>query len=253
MPNIPGLEVMQTPIEILSPIVLLVEGKDEINFFGALFRYMRPESTINGIENNSQQCIVKNVRPGVDIEVREVRGKYQLPNALRLFVRDPGFPQVKAYSIVCDADSNAEDTLQSIQNLLKDNNQPCPIEHASFKSSDDNKRKVGIFIMPGFSTPRGMLEDLCLLSVKQHPIMPHVTDFMAQVKSTRGKEAPKNESKATVQAFLSGMRETIPSLGRAAQKHYWPFDDIAFSGICSFLEEFSRFGSDDRDNLPSVR
>ena len=42
----------------------------------------------------------------------------------------------------------------------------------------------------------------------------------------------KDESKATVQAFLSGMPETIASLGRAAQKHYWPFDDGALM-ICA--------------------
>ena len=178
--------------------------------------------------------------PGVSIEVREVRGKDQFPNALSLFVKDPGFPQVKAYAIIRDADSNAEATLASIQDLLKRNNQPYPTQNASFKSNGDNTRKVGIFIMPGLSALKGMLEDLCLLSVKQHPIMPHVTDFMEQVKNTMGKEAPKNESKATVQAFLSGMRETVSSLGIAAQKRYWPFDNGAFSDIHRFLEQLTQ-------------
>ena len=94
--------------------------------------------------------------------------------------------------------------------------------------------------MSGLLALKGMLEDLCLLSVKQHAIMPHVTYFMEQVKATMGKKAPKNESKATVQAFLSGMPETISSLGIAAKMHYWPFDDGAFSDIRRFLEQLTQ-------------
>ena len=240
MPNIPGLEVTPTPLIISSPTVLLVEGKDEIHFFAALFRHISPEVTTEIIGTNSQQCIVKNAISGVNIEVREVGGKDQFPNVLPLFLIDPGFPQVKAYAIIRDADLNAEDTLTSIQDLLKRNNQPCPTKSAEFASNDNGSLRVGIFIMPGPSAAHGMLEDLCLLSVGQHPIMPHVTDFMEQVKNIRGKEAPKNKSKATVQAFLSGMRETIPSLGRAAQKHYRPFDDGAFGDLRRFLGEFSQ-------------
>jgi hypothetical protein len=54
-----------------------------------------------------------------------------------------------------------------------------------------------------------------------------------------GENDPRNGSKATVQAFLSGMPETISSLGRAAQKRYWPFSDVAFSEIRRFLEGLS--------------
>jgi hypothetical protein len=46
------------------------------------------------------------VSPGVDIELREVGGKDQFPKRLSLFLVDPGFPQVKAYAIIRDADSN---------------------------------------------------------------------------------------------------------------------------------------------------
>jgi hypothetical protein len=74
---------------------------------------------------------------------------------------------------------------------------------------------------------------------KQHPIMPHVTYFIERVKETMGENGPKNGSKAAVQAFLSGMPETISSLGRAAQKQCWPFGDVAFSEIRRFLEELS--------------
>jgi hypothetical protein len=122
--------------------------------------------------------------------------------------------------------------------LLRDHHQPCPTNHACFASSDNNTLTVGVYIMPGGST--GMLEDLCLQSVKDHPIMPHVGSFMEQVRQTMGKDAPKNRSKATVQAFLSGMRNTVSSLGVAAQHDYWPFDNRAFGNLSSFLKQLIR-------------
>ena len=63
---------------------------------------------------------------------------------------------------------------------------------------------------------------------------------MEQVRQTMGKDAPKNRSKATVQAFLSGMRNTVSSLGVAAQHDYWPFDNRAFGNLSSFLKQLIR-------------
>jgi hypothetical protein len=83
-----------------------------------------------------------------------------------------------------------------------------------------------------------MLEDLCLLSVNSHPIMPHVTDYMNKVKVTMGEQSPKNPSKAAVQVFLAGMHECVASLGLAAQRRTWPFDDGAFAHLCEFLTLF---------------
>ena len=242
MPNIPGLEVMQTSLVISCPIVLLVEGKDEIHFFAALFRHMGPENNIKLIEINSyrsKQYIVKNMNTGANIvELREVGGKERLHIDFPAFLLDPGFYQVKAYAIIQDADSSATNTLRSVQKILKDNNQPCPNAHSTFVLNNDNTLKVGVFIMPGTST--GMLENLCLSSVKDHPIMPHVSYFMKRVKETMGDKGPKNESKATVQAFLSGMPDPITSVGTAAQKHCWPFDDGVFDNLRSFLEQLSQ-------------
>ncbi len=216
MPIIPGLGTSQeTPI-VSCPVVILVEGRDEINFFDALLRHMQ-------------------IIPEVDVQLKEVGGKENFRYELPAFLNDPNFSLVRAYAIVRDADTNAMDTLDSVQKLLKDYSQPCPENHACFASNKNNTLTVGVYIMPG--DPTGMLEDLCLQSVKEHPIMPHVKCFMEQVQQTMGKEAPKNRSKATVQAFLSGMRYTVSSLGVAAQRRYWPFDNGAFGNLRSFLEQ----------------
>jgi|GEM_PF-682958 len=241
MPINPGIEISQEALVISCPVVLLVEGRDEVNFFGALFNHMNPEATIKFIESfysRSLQCIVKNMSSGVNVEVRDVRGKDNLRYELPAFLNDPNFSLVRSYVIVRDADANASDALSSVQKLLRDHRQPCPTNHACFASSDNNTLTVGVYIMPG--DPTGMLEDLCLRSVEDHPIMPHVRSFMEQVQQTMGKEAPKNRSKATVQAFLSGMRNTVSSLGVAAQRRYWYFDNGVFGNLRSFLEQLAR-------------
>jgi hypothetical protein len=62
--------------------VLLVEGKDEVNFFIALLKHM-------GI--------------GDDVQVLEVGGKDKFPDELPAFLNDPGFPRVRVYAIVREA------------------------------------------------------------------------------------------------------------------------------------------------------
>lgn len=218
MPIIPGLETSQETAVVSCPVVLLVEGRDEVNFFDSLLRHIQ-------------------IIPGVDIQLKEVGGKDKFRYELPAFLNDPKFSLVRSYAIIRDADNNAVDALNSVQKLLKNYSQPCPAKHACFASSDNNTLTVGVYIMPG--DPTGMLEDLCLRSVREHPIIPHVKSFMEQVQQTMGKDAPKNQSKATVQAFLSGMRNTVSSLGIAAQHRYWPFDNGAFGSLRSFLEQLT--------------
>lgn len=202
--------------EIVSNTVLLIEGNDEINFFNALLLHM-------------------GMTPDVEMQTRAVRGKGNFEDEFPAFLNDPNFSRVTAYAIIRDADGDAEGTLHSIKYLLNANLQPCPDDHAGFAYNDDYTLKVGTFIMPG-KIP-GMLEDLCLQSVVSHPIMPYVNEFIAKVNETMGDQAPRNQSKAKVQAFLSGMNKTVPSLGIAAMKHYWPLDDETFIDIRQFIKK----------------
>ena len=60
---------------------------------------------------------------------------------------------------------------------------------------------------------------------------------MESIQERMLKEAPTNKSKAKVQAFLSGMPKTVPQLGVAAKKGYWPFNNDAFLHIRNFLTD----------------
>ena len=213
MPFVPTRD--ESPV-ITSNTVLLIEGNDEIKFFNALLSHM-------------------GMTPDIEVQTRSVRGKDNFQDELPAFLNDPHFSRVNAYAIIRDADTNAVNTLRSINDLLRANQQPCPECHAGFAYNNDHTLKVGIFIIPG-DIP-GMLEDLCLQSVANHPIIPHVNDFIAKVNETTGDQAPINQSKAKVQAFLSGMYKTVPHLGVAAMKHYWPFDNEAFCDLRHFIEQ----------------
>lgn len=218
MPMLPGSAGLP-PVTITSRSVLLVEGNDEKGFFEALAKWMH-------------------LQIGIDIDLRLVNGKDNYKDRFQAFLNDPGFHSVKSYGIIRDADNSAENAFKSVQNMLNDFGQPCPAKHAAFACNPDNKLKVGIFVMPG-NASKGMLEDLCLQSVQDHPIMPFVAEYITNVKQKMQSKAPKNESKAKVQTFLAGMKDTVPHLGVAAGKGYWDLKNTAIDEIRAFIHELT--------------
>ncbi|NIA03553.1 MAG: hypothetical protein GWP12_03340 [Nitrospirae bacterium] len=188
--------------------VLAVEGKDEINFFSALLKYM--EIT--------------------DFEVREVGGKKQFSNKLPALVRMSGFSDIETLAIIQDADVNAEAAFESIRNILKKESLKPPNQVYQFSNGTP---KIGIFIMPG-NSDAGMLEDLCLNTVKDHSAMACTESFIDCVSKLE--KPPKNIAKAKAQAFLAAMPEIANSVGVGAQKGYWDFNSEELTDLKSFIE-----------------
>jgi hypothetical protein len=109
--------------------VLAVEGKDEVNFFHALLEYV-------GITD------------------------YEIPALVRM----PGFSDVDVLVVIRDADEDANAAFASIRDSLRKEGFELPENINQFSYG---KPKIGIFIMPG-NSDTGMLEDLCLETVKDH-------------------------------------------------------------------------------------
>lgn len=195
--------------------VILVEGNDEVVFLSELLKYLRLEH---------------------EVQPREVGGKFKFRSEFPAFLKDPHFNRVTAYAVIRDADDDFKSTLDSIQGLLTENEQPCPDNHGRFASNEHVK--VGLFIMPG-NVAGNMLEDLCLQTVKDHPVMPHVENFMVGLKADKNVQYPRNESKAKIQAFLAGMYDITERIGTAAKKGYWPFGHQALAELRNFLKELS--------------
>lgn len=213
---------------IVHEKVLLVEGKDEVNFFEVLLKHL-------GLNN---------------IQTMEVGGKDKFLDEFPTFLVLPGFERVTAYAIIRDADTNHGLTLESIKGLLKRHNQPCPRRSGEFESISASSCKVGIFIIPG-NAETGMLESLCLQTVADHPVMSCVNKLMrcldenltkklAEDLKDRGKSwYPRNEEKARLHIFLSSMHEVTTSIGLAAQKGYWNFEHDALSDLRDFLKKLA--------------
>ncbi|KPK77891.1 MAG: hypothetical protein AMJ79_01690 [Phycisphaerae bacterium SM23_30] len=200
-----NLDPLLQPIEFNK--ILAVEGQDEENFFGALFRHI-------GILN---------------IDIRQVGGKNQFPRKLPVLKVSTGFNNVTHLAVV--RDRNSDNAFQSIVNILKRMDLTPPDEHGGFSSG---KPKVGVFIMPGETIGGTMLEDLCLRTVREDdPAMKCVREFTSCISELEN--PPKNISKAKVQTFLAAQPEIVNSVGLGAEKNYWDFESSVLDELKQFL------------------
>jgi hypothetical protein len=187
--------------------LIAVEGQDEVNFFNALFKYV-------GVD---------------DFEIHEIGGKDQFKDKLPALVRMRGFSEVEVLAIIRDADDNADAAFKSIRNILKKEKLKPPIQVNQFS---DGSPKIGIFIMPG-NSDTGMLEDLCLKTVEDHPSMHCVELFIDCISALEN--PPNNITKAKAQAFLASMPKLVKSVGLGAQKGYWNFNSEELTDLKAFI------------------
>jgi hypothetical protein len=190
--------------------VLAVEGEDEVHFFNCLLGFLGQD----------------------DFEVISVGGKVQFNDKFPALVRRTGFEKVKKLAIIRDADDSAENAFESIKNILLRQNITPPKRPNQFSTEEP---RVGIFIMPG-DFEKGMLEDLCLRTVKNNPAMKCVEVFVDC--ALRLESPPKNIAKSKAQAFLATMPDIVGSVGIGAEKHYWDFNSDELKNLKDFLSDF---------------
>ena len=195
------------PEKIQQKKVMAVEGNDEVNFFKSLLEH-------TGI---------------TDVEVFEAGGKDQFKNKLPALIRRKGFSEVETLAIIRDAEENAGSAFDSIINILKKENLKPPSKVNEFSQGIP---RIGIFIMPG-NSDEGMLEDLCLQTVENHPVMKCVEAFIDCVKKSGNQ--PGNIAKAKAQAFLAAMPEIVKSVGLGARKNYWDFNSSVMADLNTFI------------------
>ena len=196
------------PVEITEPVLLLVEGDDEKEFFGALLREMKMTG----------------------IQVQDFRGKNNLSNFLETLRDQHGFAQrVVSLGIVRDADDSPEGAFQSVGTALRNNKFPQPSKP---ETPEGNNPRVAVLILPDAETS-GMLETICLRSVADDPVMQCIGEYFNCIRKVS--QLPGNMDKAMVQAFLASRPESVPHLGIAAQKDYWQWNNQAFDHVKGFL------------------
>jgi len=211
------LSLDDAPSSIKSKKVLVVEGKDEENFFNALLRHI-------------------NI---TDFDIRDVGGKDQFSKKLPALLKTSGFflpdgsSRVTHLAIIRDKEEDK--AFESIANIIRKESLEPPDKHAGF--SNDTP-KVGIFIMPGETVVGTMLEDLCLKTVENHKAMTCVNEYASCISALE--PTPKNMPKAKVQVFkaqvfLAAQPEIVDSVGLGAQKKYWDFESSTLDELKKFL------------------
>jgi hypothetical protein len=199
-------------VKIEKPNVLVVEGREEELFFGALIKHLELQN----------------------IQIMPIGGKGKLRGNLKALAQSPGFSEVIFLGVVRDADANPDTAFQSVRDALQAAGLPtpeCPLLPVG------EKPRVAVLILPEVDAP-GMLEDLCLRAIAQDPAVLCVEQYFKCLQQ-EGLSLPDNMSKAKVQVFLASRRKAGLRLGEAAQAGYWPWNENAFEQVRDFLGEIA--------------
>lgn len=201
-------------VQIEKERLLLVEGKDEVEFFKSFFKHLN----IN------------------NIQVIDMLGKTNFRDNIKLLSISPNIEIVKIIGAVRDADDSAQAAFNSLKDsFVKVNWNPADKPYI-FSSKTPS---IGIFIMPGANQDNGMLEDLCLESINDCPRLKCVDDYIKCVESL-GKEQLNKLSKRKILTYLASQKKFVRDLGLAAQKHIWDFDAQAFDELKAFLHRLAQ-------------
>ena len=193
--------------------LLLVEGKDEVAFFETLLE----EKQIN------------------EIQVMDTGGKKQFQTLFPNIKKTPGFDELETLAIIQDADTDNQETFQSVCSVLKHNKIDVPQKISSFVSGS---LKVGVFIITN-NQNTGNLEALCLSTVESDSVMKCVDSFTDCIKKKNNSnyKLPINNYKAKCRAFLSAMEKDTSSLGVATKKGYWNLESDKLKPLLNFLQQ----------------
>lgn len=202
-----------TKVLIQKPYLLLVEGADEFHFFSSLILTLNLPNTV---------------------QIIDITGKNNFKNYFNALLKSKDFHIVKKIGFVRDADTDFFSAFQSICNILQQFGFSPPTKANQFTTG--LKIDFGIFIMPN-NLNNGMLEDLCLESIKNSAIMDCVDDYVNCIPQ---KAVNFKYSKAKTQVFLASKTDIAKSVGIGAQKGYWDFNNPCFNSIKDFLINLSK-------------
>ena len=212
---------MKENLKIKSSRLLLVEGNDEYWFCIQLLQFLQ----LNQKPDN------------FDIQVIDIEGKDNFAPSLELLTKHPDFSSVRTIGFIRDAEENlAQSSYNSICSAVKNYINEFPIPSIG-KMKTENGFSCGIFIMPD-NKGSGMLENLCIESVKPQPLYRKVESYVNEARQLLSESDKKkhNKPKAMVQTYLAGQPLIVNTLANAAKKNVWDFANPAFTDIVNFVK-----------------
>lgn len=192
------------------PVLLVVEGKEDVAFFGAIIKYL---SLTN-------------------IQVKDIGGKTQLPTRLEEVSKQREFlDNIVVLGIIHDADNSSQSAFQSVSSALNKAGLPVPKKQLQVTSGAP---RVSVMIVPNGKSS-GILEDVCLASITDEKVIVCVDQYFECVPD---KHKTHVLSKAQLQVYLAA-KEPELRLGEAAEKGFWDWNHPAFDPIKDFLRQIS--------------
>ena len=211
---------MATRIE--REVQLLVEGKDERNFFDAFLEHLQ---------------LAK-------VQIHVLGGKDRLNESLETLAGTTDFRKVRSIGIIRDADRSAHAAFQSVQTTLHNTNQVIkPWSGVEFPVPERPAERAGgrpsltVLILPG-SGAAGMLETLLCRTFDGTDVDRCIRQFFRCAEEA-GHHIGRRD-KARARAYLATKPDPHVSVGVAAHKGYWNFDHDAFDGVRGFLTSLAQ-------------
>lgn len=199
-------------LEIWADRLLLVEGRDEANLFGALIRHRFGE------ERRSE------------IQVVDAGGRNRFPGNLRAIAL--ASRNVRAIGAVRDADDDAGGAFRSTCGHLRNAGYAPPAAHGGFSGATP---AVGVFIVPDGNAP-GAIETLCRRSREGDAASGCVEGYMSCLDG-RGAMRSGNRDKTFAHTYLAATDDPVARVGEGALQGAWNFDSDAFADLSAFLRQ----------------
>jgi len=170
------------------------------------------------------------------VQVTDVGGKDKFKTRFKNINSEDSFSEIEKLGLIRDAeDLPAKSAFDSICSVLDSLDLPKP---SKVLEITDTVPQICVYIMPN-NQSNGILEDLCLQSLKNKPIINCISNFSACHEKIFLKEEKEkyNPSKAKVISYLATRAPITNSLGVAAQNKYWDFNHECFKDIKNYLNK----------------
>ena len=203
------MEPQQELQQLEKKILLIGEGKDEVRFFNSLLKFLE----------------ISNIR------VEDYKGKDNLRTYLQALKSRPSFSELTSIGITRDADNlPPKSAFDSICSSLRKVGLSIPNNQGEKTTETPS---INIFIFPN-NRDSGMLEDLCLESVKDDGAISCVEQYLECAKENASRQ-PNNVAKAKLHAWLASKEIPDKRLGEAAEAGYWDWQNAAFDVLKEFI------------------
>lgn len=203
-----------------ADLLLLVEGRDEVNLFEKFIEHC--------LDDDTQR-----------VQVLEAGGKDQFRKRLALIETAARTrPTLRAIGVVRDADDSARSSFQSVCDGLRNVGYQPPGAHGEFSNAE---LPIGVFIVPDGSRG-GAIETLCRESVRAESVANCVDEYLACLTRHAALRS-RNEDKTFTHAYLAALEDPTARVGEGARQGVWDFQSPAFESLSRFIRALASKGT----------